>query len=210
VLIDGSLRDAVWYSKYFQDLRNSFPKVKLAIIFVDAPIDTIIERANNRAKITGRVVPEEVIRGTAEEIPKSLNVLVPQVDFYAHMMNENHTETYLASCVMKVPAKHADEEEKDEKSVKQLVEEQKLWEMVAVPPLESQDHRRDDEQNNNDHAHGHHVHHKKHVNYKFSNYESNEERILDNWKQTFTDVWEMRCEIPVQWIPHAMEMQAHP
>ena len=44
VLVDGSLRDAHWYAKYFQSLRQSFPHIKLGIIHVTAPIDAIFKR----------------------------------------------------------------------------------------------------------------------------------------------------------------------
>jgi hypothetical protein len=45
VLVDGSLRDAVWYQNYFAVLRRSFPKIRIGIIHVTAPTDAIFERA---------------------------------------------------------------------------------------------------------------------------------------------------------------------
>ena len=45
VLVDGSLRDSVWYGEYFQQLRDRYPQLKLAIIHVTAPKETIFRRA---------------------------------------------------------------------------------------------------------------------------------------------------------------------
>ena len=45
VLVDGSLRDSDWYQKYFSRLRELFPKIRIAIIHVTAPIEAIFERA---------------------------------------------------------------------------------------------------------------------------------------------------------------------
>ena len=45
VLVDGSLRDSVWYGEYFQQLRDRYPQLKLAIIHVTAPRETIFRRA---------------------------------------------------------------------------------------------------------------------------------------------------------------------
>lgn len=100
-MIDGSLRDAYWYGEYFKNLRATFPTIKLAIIFVHAPIETVIQRANARALVTGRHVPEELIRLTADAIPESLAVLTPKVECYCQLINENHRETYPEYCEMK-------------------------------------------------------------------------------------------------------------
>jgi hypothetical protein len=48
VLVDGSLRDAHWYQKYFLSLRQSFPRIKLGIIHVTAPTKVIFERVKVR------------------------------------------------------------------------------------------------------------------------------------------------------------------
>jgi len=45
VLVDGSLRDASWYRRYFQELRIDFPSLRLSIIHVTAPRDVVFERA---------------------------------------------------------------------------------------------------------------------------------------------------------------------
>ena len=45
VLVDGSLRDWRWYERYFAQLKRDYASVKISILHVDAPRDSIIERA---------------------------------------------------------------------------------------------------------------------------------------------------------------------
>jgi hypothetical protein len=45
VLVDGTLRDAEWYRQYFQDLRVQHPNIKIAILHIVAPRETVFERA---------------------------------------------------------------------------------------------------------------------------------------------------------------------
>eukprot|EP01038_Epipyxis_sp_PR26KG_P008310 gene8310-11242_t len=109
VLVDGSLRDSYWYKKYFQHLRLSFPKLKIAIIHITAPEKTVLERAAKRAKITGRVVPEDVIIDSLQKIPESLELLGPDANLlvtfengddvdpkiiYAASRNKNNSEKW--------------------------------------------------------------------------------------------------------------------
>lgn len=62
VLVDGSLRDTHWYLKYFNNLREKFgTKLKMAIMNVIAPKETVLTRAMLRSKVSGRIVPNEVI-----------------------------------------------------------------------------------------------------------------------------------------------------
>jgi Zeta toxin len=89
VLVDGSLRDAEWYSGYIRELREAFPKLKVAIINVTAREETVLARARQREEITGRHVPPEVIRATMEQIPTSLRILKPLVNYVATFENED-------------------------------------------------------------------------------------------------------------------------
>mmetsp|Transcript_120068 Transcript_120068/g.179388 ORF Transcript_120068/g.179388 Transcript_120068/m.179388 type:complete len:331 (+) Transcript_120068:287-1279(+) len=82
VLVDGSLRDAPWYQMYFLSLRETFPQIKLGIIHVTAPIKAIFERVKRRGESTGRVVPEDVLLNSIEQVPKSVMILKQQVDFF--------------------------------------------------------------------------------------------------------------------------------
>ena len=98
VLVDGSLRDAEWYSKYIKDLRVQYPHLNIGILYVTATKDTILNRAAERAKETGRVVPEEVILSTLRKIPDSIRILSPLVDFLATFENEDDEPRLVYSC----------------------------------------------------------------------------------------------------------------
>lgn len=99
--MDGSLRNAYWYLQYFTNLRQTFYNIKLAILFIQAPIETILIRAEKRAQITHRHVPESVIVETLQALPVSVQQLSLQVDFYCELMNSDDCEVYLQFCEMK-------------------------------------------------------------------------------------------------------------
>jgi len=101
VLVDGSLRNAHWYLKYFRNLRDKFPIIKIAILHVTAKPETVLLRARNRAKVTGRHVPEETILESMRTIPESLRILSPHSEFVATFFNEDEeSEPRLAYCCM--------------------------------------------------------------------------------------------------------------
>ena len=56
VLVDGSLRDVAWYQAYFDELRNKYPGIKIAILHVTAPRQAVLERAAVRTTSAGVVV----------------------------------------------------------------------------------------------------------------------------------------------------------
>ncbi|CAJ1913409.1 unnamed protein product [Cylindrotheca closterium] len=87
VLVDGSLRDSDWYTLYFKRLREDFPHVRQAIIHVTAPREAVFQRAASRALSTGRIVPIEVLEAALDQVPKSVKILAPQVDYYAEVNN---------------------------------------------------------------------------------------------------------------------------
>lgn len=89
VLVDGSLKDAVWYQIYISSLRKAFPRLKIAIIHVTASESTILGRCRVRAETTGRVVPEAVIQSAIQQIPNTLRLLAPKVDYFATFENED-------------------------------------------------------------------------------------------------------------------------
>jgi len=87
VLVDGSLRDANWYCLYFHRLREDFSSVRQAIIHVTAPRAAVFQRAASRAIATGRIVPKEVLIAALDQVPKSVEILAPLVDYYAEINN---------------------------------------------------------------------------------------------------------------------------
>lgn len=44
VLIDGQLQDVIWRLRQFSKLRNLYPRLRIALIHVTAPLDVIVER----------------------------------------------------------------------------------------------------------------------------------------------------------------------
>eukprot|EP00536_Pseudo-nitzschia_multiseries_P015744 jgi/Psemu1/218994/e_gw1.943.9.1 len=92
VLQDGSLRDHAWYRVHFQRLKENFPQVRQAILHITAPKEAILNRAAYRAVATGRIVPEELLEQAMEEVPKSVKILAPLVDYYAEISNPPDTD----------------------------------------------------------------------------------------------------------------------
>jgi hypothetical protein len=93
VLVDGSLRDADWYSRVFGRLRAHFPQYRIAVLLIQASTERIYERAERRAAITGRVVPREVIDDAIQQVPKSFEVLAPLADYSAVVDNDDSSHT---------------------------------------------------------------------------------------------------------------------
>jgi predicted kinase len=91
VLVDGTLKDHRWYSHFFATLREQRPNIKIAILHITAPRHAIMERAKQRAHMTGRVVPRDTIELAMREVPKSVEILAPRTDFYAEIYNAPET-----------------------------------------------------------------------------------------------------------------------
>ena len=51
VLVDGSLRDAEWYKRYFMQLRVNYHHIRLGLIHVTAPPEKVFERAAVRISL---------------------------------------------------------------------------------------------------------------------------------------------------------------
>eukprot|EP01035_Chromulina_nebulosa_P018489 gene18489-24202_t len=88
VLVDGSLRDYVWYRQYILKLRSLYPNVKICILHVTASEDTVIRRAVQRAGKTGRYIPLDVMLSTINQINKSMEILAPLTNFVVSLSNE--------------------------------------------------------------------------------------------------------------------------
>mmetsp|Transcript_52395 Transcript_52395/g.168040 ORF Transcript_52395/g.168040 Transcript_52395/m.168040 type:complete len:338 (-) Transcript_52395:283-1296(-) len=87
VWIDGSLRDADWYSLVFGEIRKAHPSYSIAIFHVSAPWELVRARAASRAELTGRVVPEADLRASFEQVPAAVARLEPLADFTLHVEN---------------------------------------------------------------------------------------------------------------------------
>ncbi|CAM9527993.1 unnamed protein product, partial [Choristocarpus tenellus] len=58
---------------------------RIAILYVFAGRDQVLERAKQRAKITGRHVPVEEIEDSLLRVPKTVERLRPKADFVAYI-----------------------------------------------------------------------------------------------------------------------------
>ena len=89
VLVDGSLRNAAWYTSCFARIRATFPHYRIAILLVTASRERIHERATRRALVTGRTVPQKVLDEAFEQVPLSFAALAPLADFTATIVNDD-------------------------------------------------------------------------------------------------------------------------
>jgi hypothetical protein len=89
IVIDGSLRDATWYEGYFARLRKGFPGVRIAILHVSAPVESIKANVQKRFLVTGRMVPEDKMLLSIESVPRSVQCLAPLTDFCCCIENNS-------------------------------------------------------------------------------------------------------------------------
>mmetsp|Transcript_24844 Transcript_24844/g.32354 ORF Transcript_24844/g.32354 Transcript_24844/m.32354 type:complete len:378 (+) Transcript_24844:179-1312(+) len=99
VLIDGSLRNSTWHKILFSRIYKEHPNVKIAIIHVNASHSEVMKRAERRAEITGRIIPKEILVKTLEEVPKSVKLLSPLVN-YSVTLNTDQLEPRIESSII--------------------------------------------------------------------------------------------------------------
>jgi hypothetical protein len=90
ILVDGSLRDVAWYRILFQRLRTDFPQYVLCILYVSASSDTIKDRAHQRAISSGRVVPNDMIQSSIDQVPQSVAALTHMTDYTFEISNDDN------------------------------------------------------------------------------------------------------------------------
>lgn len=95
VWIDGSLKDHGWFSKVFKKIREQYPLYRIAIIFVTAPWEVVVQREASRAAATGRKVPQTLLKDTFDKVEHSVNTLTPLADYIIKV--ENDTSPWLKS-----------------------------------------------------------------------------------------------------------------
>ena len=66
--MDGSLRDSDWHAQVFAALRRDRPHYRIVILFVSCSRETMHQRAERRARATGRVVPPELLDQTYDQV----------------------------------------------------------------------------------------------------------------------------------------------
>lgn len=87
VIIDGTLKDAQFFKEFLMDLRHH-TSYKIELVHVKASLAKCLERAERRAKQTGRVVPQSVIEESLKESIRSVKILHEVVDCVIEIDNE--------------------------------------------------------------------------------------------------------------------------
>jgi len=98
IWIDGSLHDSDWYSQVFMHIRRKYPQYSVAIIHVFAPWDMVVSRAADRARTTGRLVPQEALRESFATVPQAVERLSGLVDITVHVENADVPRFVRVSC----------------------------------------------------------------------------------------------------------------
>jgi hypothetical protein len=97
ILVDGSLRDVLYYKSLFHRIRTDYKQYRIAIIHITASRDVIYERAMNRAQRTGRVVPIELIEESIIQVPQSVHELSSLADAVHVIANNPNQPIQLVS-----------------------------------------------------------------------------------------------------------------
>jgi hypothetical protein len=106
ILVDGSLRDVVYYESLFRRIRTEYPSYRIAIIHITASRDVIYNRAATRANITGRVVPTQLLEESIQQVPKSVAKLSPLADAVHVIANQPNQPLELISSTVQLPMKY--------------------------------------------------------------------------------------------------------
>ena len=118
IIVDGSLRDSVWYEKHYAELRKQFPKICLSIFLISAPLEDIYHRVSvccdtllfdgsryselsltflcetttqERATEIGRHIPPSVLEDSIRRVPLSVEKLRKYVDVLVEIYNASQT-----------------------------------------------------------------------------------------------------------------------
>jgi len=87
VWVDGSLRDTAWNLSAVSGIRKRFPNYRIAVLYVTAPRQLILQRTQSRAEHTGRFVSSDKIDASIEGSLTTVRRLGPIVDLTATIAN---------------------------------------------------------------------------------------------------------------------------
>ncbi|HEE9034315.1 zeta toxin family protein [Bacillus thuringiensis] len=79
-MYDGTMKNEVKYIKLIQQLRQADFSIK--VIIVDVPIKVALERSNMRFKVTGRLVPEYIIKESHMKVAITFSKIKDLIDCY--------------------------------------------------------------------------------------------------------------------------------
>jgi Zeta toxin len=102
ILVDGSLRDVVYYQSLFHRIRTEYSSYRIGIIHITASREAIFERATARATIMGRVVPTQLLEESIEQVPKSVAILAPLADAVHVISNQPDQPLELVSSAIQL------------------------------------------------------------------------------------------------------------
>eukprot|EP00750_Incisomonas_marina_P000187 INCI10168.2.p1 GENE.INCI10168.2~~INCI10168.2.p1 ORF type:complete len:913 (+),score=130.86 INCI10168.2:143-2881(+) len=85
--IDGSLQDHEWWSGWMRGVRLKYPWYRIAIFYVYAKPQQVVERARMRGEQTGRFVPPDVLLNSITRAAASVDILGPLADFVVRIDN---------------------------------------------------------------------------------------------------------------------------
>jgi predicted kinase len=89
VIVQGYLQDANWHSEFFDSLKVEYPQLNIAILHVIAPFEKILRRSAQVSVETGRQIPIERVHMLLDRIPKSVEIVKGDVDFFCTISNED-------------------------------------------------------------------------------------------------------------------------
>lgn len=102
IVVDGSLRDWRWYRHVFQELRRKYSYYKIAVVKVTCERATMLQRAHVRGEATGRVVPEDLLLSSLDQVDEGVEQLTPLADWMMEVNNES-VPSIVASAAVNEP-----------------------------------------------------------------------------------------------------------
>lgn len=88
LIVDGSMRDHVWYIEYINWIKEKFPRYEIAILYVEASYVNILERNLLRGEVTKRCIPLYCLKEAFEKCPISFEILKNHVDKFYKVNND--------------------------------------------------------------------------------------------------------------------------
>ena len=89
VIFDSFLLDGQWYNEFIDSVRKEHStQVKIAMIRIDASMDTILQRVQIVAEETGRSLSKNTIKYQLDALNRSIDSVRPAVDQYFEIQND--------------------------------------------------------------------------------------------------------------------------
>ena len=90
IIVDGTLKSFAWHAQNFRNLKALFPHYRCVILDIRAREETVLARAQSRARLTQRDIPPAVMRQSLVDVPVAMKhyETLPEIDFIAHIDND--------------------------------------------------------------------------------------------------------------------------